>query len=131
MPLLLPKKEQTYALCTLASYTKKKVEEEGRRCLLASGDVGDEEFCFDVVENTIKEFNKLDILVNNAGEIYLTESIEDVTKDRLKKTFDTNVFSMFYMTKAAVKHLKSGSSIINTASVTATAYWITVQVKAL
>ena len=118
-----------------AGYTKKKAEEEGRRCLLASGDVGDEEFCFDVVENTIKEFNKLDILVNNAGEIYLTESIEDVTKDRLKKTFDTNVFSMFYMTKAAVKHLKSGSSIINTASVTATAavrnYWITVQVKAL
>lgn len=102
-----------------AEYTKKKVEEEGQRCLLISGDVGDEDFCFKSVEKTIKEFNHLDILVNNAGEIHLQEDIEKISKNQLEKTFKTNVFSMFYMTKAAVKHLKSGSSIVNTASIVA------------
>lgn len=102
-----------------AEYTKKKVEEEGRRCILISGDVGDEEFCFKAVEDTIKEFNKLDILINNAGEAHLAESIENITKEQLKRTFDTNVFSMFYMAKAAIKHLKLGSSIVNTASIVA------------
>lgn len=102
-----------------AEYTKKKVEEEGRRCLLISGDVGDEKFCFKAVKKTINEFNHLDIVVNNAGEIHLEEDIENISKKQLEKTFRTNVFSMFYMTKAAVKYLKSGSSIINTASITA------------
>lgn len=102
-----------------AEYTKQKVEEKGQRCILISGDVGDEDFCISAVEKTIKEFGYLDILVNNAGEIHQQESIENISKDQLEKTFKTNVFSMFYMTKAAIKHLPIGSSIINTASITA------------
>jgi len=102
-----------------AEFTKKKVEEEGRRCILISIDVTNEEFCSEAVEKTVKEFGKLDILVNNAGEIHLQKSIEDINQNQLKRTFATNVFSMFYMTKAAIKHLKSGSSIINTASIAA------------
>lgn len=102
-----------------AKYTKEKVEELGRNCILISGDVGDEKFCRKAVKKTIDKFGKLDILVNNAGEIHLQSSIENISREQLEKTFKTNIFSMFYMTKAAVKHLKSGSSIINTASITA------------
>lgn len=102
-----------------AEDTKKKVEENGRKCHLISGDVGDENFCKNAVKKTVDEFNHLDILVNNAGEICLQENIEDISKEQLEKTFKTNVFSMFYMTKAALKYLKSGSSIVNTASVAA------------
>lgn len=102
-----------------AKYTKEKVEELGRQCILVSGDVGDEKFCFKAIKKTIDKFDRINILVNNAGEIYLQNSIEDISKEQLEKTFKTNTFSMFYMTKAAVKYLKSGSSIINTASITA------------
>lgn len=102
-----------------AEKTKKEVEKQGRKCLLISGDVGDERFCKKAVEKTVKEFGHLDILVNNAGEIRLHNSIEDISKKQLESTFKTNIFSMFYMTKAAIKHLKSGSSIINTASIVA------------
>lgn len=102
-----------------AEHTKREVENLGCRCILISGDVGDEKFCFKAVEKTIKEFNHLDILINNAGEIHLHKNIENISSKQLEKTFRTNVFSMFYMTKAAIKHLKAGSSIINTASVTA------------
>lgn len=102
-----------------AEYTKKIVEELGRRCILISGDVGNEGFCKTVVKKIINKFGHLDILVNNAGEVHLQYHIEDISKGQLEKTFRTNVFSMFYMTKAAIKYLKSGSSIINTASVTA------------
>lgn len=102
-----------------AEYTKKEVEGEGRRCILISGDVGDENFCVEAVEKTVEEFHHLDILVNNAGEIHLENNIENISEKQLKKTFKTNIFSMFYMTKAAIKHLKSGSSIINTASIVA------------
>jgi NAD(P)-dependent dehydrogenase (short-subunit alcohol dehydrogenase family) len=102
-----------------AKYTKKQVEENGRKCILISGDVGNEDFCIDAVKKTVKQFSHLDILVNNAGEIHSEKNIENITKQQLEKTFRTNVFSMFYMTKAAIKYLKSGSSIINTASVTA------------
>lgn len=102
-----------------AQETQKHVEAEGRKCLLISGDVGDEDFCFKAVEKTISEFNHLDILVNNAGEIHLTSDIKNIHKNKLEKIFRTNVFSMFYMTKAAIKYLKPGSSIINNASITA------------
>lgn len=104
---------------TDAEYTKKEIEEIGQRCILISGDVRNEDFCINAVEETINEFNRLDILVNNAGEIHLQINIEDITKEQLESTFKTNVFSMFYMSKAAIKYLKSGSSIINTASITA------------
>lgn len=102
-----------------AQDTKKYVEAEGQRCILISGDISNENFCIKAVEKTIKEFNHLEILVNNAAEIHLTKDIEDIEKNKLEKIFKTNVFSMFYMVKAAIKHLKSGSSIINTTSVTA------------
>ncbi|TLS37858.1 SDR family oxidoreductase [Pseudalkalibacillus caeni] len=102
-----------------AEETKQQVEEEGVRCLLISGDVGDEAFCKDAVEKTVSEFGKLDILINNAAEQHPQQSIEDISTEQLEKTFRTNIFSMFHMTKAALNHLKEGSAIINTASITA------------
>ncbi|MEB1809293.1 MAG: SDR family oxidoreductase [Bacillaceae bacterium] len=102
-----------------AEETKKQVEEEGRRCLNIAGDLGDESFCQDVIEQTISEFNKLDILVNNAAEQHPQTDFENITSEQLERTFRTNMFSFFYLTRAALPHLKSGSSIINTTSVTA------------
>jgi NAD(P)-dependent dehydrogenase (short-subunit alcohol dehydrogenase family) len=102
-----------------ANETKRLVEEQGRKCLTIPGDIGDENFCQQAVENTVKELGKLDILVNNAAEQHPQESIEDITAEQLERTFRTNIFSMFFLTKAALKHLKEGSAIINTTSVTA------------
>lgn len=102
-----------------AEETKKLIEGKGRRCVLIPGDIGDDNFCIDAINKTIKELGKIDILVNNAAEQHPQNSIEDITKDQLEKTFKTNIFSMFYMVKAALPHLKEGSTIINTSSVTA------------
>ena len=102
-----------------ANETKRLVEKAGRRCLLIAGDVGQEGFCRKAVEQTVKEFGKIDILVNNAAEQHPQESIEKITEKQLERTFRTNIFSMFFMTKAALKHLKKGAVIINTTSVTA------------
>ncbi len=102
-----------------ANETKRLVEKEGRKCLLIAGDVGQEEFCRKTVEQTVKEFGKIDILVNNAAEQHPQESIEKITEKQLERTFRTNIFSFFFMTKAAMKHLKKGAAIINTTSVTA------------
>jgi len=102
-----------------AGETRSQVEEEGRTCHLIAGDIGDEEFCRNAVEQTIGTFDQLDILVNNAAVQYPQESITDITAEQLQKTFQTNIFSMFYLVKAAMPHLRKGSAIINTASVTA------------
>src|SRR5206468_5633338 len=102
-----------------ANETKRLVEEKGRKCLLISGDVGQEEFCRKAVEQTVKELGKIDILVNNAAEQHPQESIEKITEKQLERTFRTNIFSFFFMTKAAIKHLGEGAAIINTTSVTA------------
>lgn len=102
-----------------AEETKRQVEQEGRRCLLIAGDIGDENHCRSIVEQTVSEFGRLDILVNNAAEQHPQQSITDITKEQLERTFRTNIFSFFYMTKAAMPHLKEGSAIINTTSVTA------------
>lgn len=102
-----------------AEETKKAVEEEGQECLLIAGDVGDEQHCMKIVEDAIRQFGRLDILVNNAAVQYPQENIEDISSDQLEKTFRTNIFSYFYMVKAALKYLQKGSSIINTTSVTA------------
>lgn len=102
-----------------AEDTKRVIEELGRRCILISGDICKENFCKKAIQKTISEFEHLDILVNNAGVVYIQNYIEDITKEQLERTFQINIFAMFYMTKAAIKHLKSGSSIINTASVAA------------
>jgi NAD(P)-dependent dehydrogenase (short-subunit alcohol dehydrogenase family) len=102
-----------------AQETQKLIAEHGGKCLLIAGDVGDEAFCKDAVEQTVKELGKLDILVNNASEQHPQESIEDITAEQLERTFRTNVFGYFFFVKAALKHLPPGSAIINTASVTA------------
>jgi NAD(P)-dependent dehydrogenase (short-subunit alcohol dehydrogenase family) len=102
-----------------AKETQKFIENEGVSCLLLSGDVGKEEFCQEIVNKTIDTFGKLDIVVNNAAEQHPQTSIENITAEQLKQTFQTNVFSYFFLTKAALPHLKNGSSIINTSSITA------------
>ncbi|PPS39597.1 SDR family oxidoreductase [Chroococcidiopsis sp. TS-821] len=102
-----------------AKETKRLVEEKGRKATTIAGDIGDESFCKQAVEQVVQEFGKLDILVNNAAEQHPQESIEDISAEQLERTFRTNIFSMFYLTKAALKYLKEGSTIINTTSVTA------------
>src|SRR5204863_2364439 len=102
-----------------ASETKRLVEEHGRKCLLIKGDVGKEEFCQKAVDQTIKEFEKLHVLVNNAAEQHPQDSIEKITEKQLERTFRTNIFSFFFMVKAAITHLEKGAVIINTTSVTA------------
>jgi NAD(P)-dependent dehydrogenase (short-subunit alcohol dehydrogenase family) len=102
-----------------AQKTRQLVEGEGRRCVTIKGDVGDESFCRQAVDQTVKELGKLDILVNNAAEQHPKASLEEITAEQLEKTFRTNIFAYFFMAKAALPHLKAGSSIINTTSVTA------------
>lgn len=104
---------------TDAEETQRLVERVGQRCLLIPGDIGDELFCQQAVQKTVDELGRLDILVNNAAEQHPQESIEQISAEQLERTFRTNIFSMFYLTKAALPHLKSGSAIINSTSVTA------------
>lgn len=102
-----------------ANETKQAVEQKGRRCLCIPGDIGEEDFCKRVVDQTVKEFGKLDILVNNAAEQHVQTRLEDITTAQLEKTFRINFYSIFHLTKYALPHLKSGSTIINAASLTA------------
>ncbi|WP_409253409.1 SDR family oxidoreductase [Bacillus sp. SCS-153A] len=102
-----------------AQETKSLIEKEGRNCLLFAGDLGSSSYSAEVVQKTVDHYGKLDILVNNAAEQHPQQSLLDISDEQLEKTFRTNVFSFFYLTKAALPHLKSGSSIINTTSVTA------------
>ncbi|HEX2935265.1 MAG TPA: SDR family oxidoreductase [Bacteroidales bacterium] len=102
-----------------ARQTKESVEQYGRTCLPIPGNVATEEFCYHAVQNVIREFGKLDILINNAAMQVESKSILDISTDQLTKTFATNIFSYFWFTKAALPHLKEGSTIINTTSVTA------------
>jgi NAD(P)-dependent dehydrogenase (short-subunit alcohol dehydrogenase family) len=102
-----------------AQITSHYIEEEGRKCVLIRGDIGDPGFCAEAVEKTVKELGGLDILVNNAGEQHVQEKLEDITPAQIERTFSTNIFSMFYLTQAALKYLGEGSSVINTTSITA------------
>ncbi|AFZ60649.1 SDR family oxidoreductase [Anabaena cylindrica FACHB-243] len=102
-----------------ATETKNLVEKHGRKAVTITGDITHEDFCQQAIEQTVDEFGKLDILVNNAAEQHPQNSIEDISQEQLERTFRTNIFSMFFLTKAAMKHLRQGSSIINTTSVTA------------
>lgn len=104
-----------------AKETKRLVEQQGRKCLLMTGDVGSEKFCQEVVRKTVDEFGRLDILVNNAAEQFAedTQTLQDIDSARLGRVFSSNIFSMFYLCKAAIPHLKPGSSIINNASINA------------
>lgn len=112
------------AICYLnenedASATKELIEKENRKCLLIPGDVGEEKHCQSTVKQVIDHFGHIDILVNNAGEQHPQQTILNITSSQLLKTFQTNIFSYFYMVQASLPYLKKGSSIINTASVTA------------
>jgi NAD(P)-dependent dehydrogenase (short-subunit alcohol dehydrogenase family) len=102
-----------------AKKTEQLVEQHGRKCLLIDGDVGDEKFCAKIVDQTLSEFGRLDIVVNNAAEQHPQDSIEKISARQLERTFRTNVFAYFFLTKAAMKHLEKGAAIINTTSVTA------------
>jgi NAD(P)-dependent dehydrogenase (short-subunit alcohol dehydrogenase family) len=101
-----------------ARKTKEIVEKEGRRAIAIPGDIGNKDFCEKAVKQTVDELGRLDILVNNAGEQHPDKDIRDITEEQLRRTFQTNIFGMFFMTQAARPHLQKGSSIINCTSVT-------------
>jgi NAD(P)-dependent dehydrogenase (short-subunit alcohol dehydrogenase family) len=101
-----------------AAKTKEIVEKEGRRAITIAGDVGDKGFCERAVKQTVDELGRLDVLVNNAGEQHPDEDIRNITEEQLRRTFQTNIFGMFFLVQAALPHLKEGSAIINCTSVT-------------
>jgi NAD(P)-dependent dehydrogenase (short-subunit alcohol dehydrogenase family) len=101
-----------------AAKTKEIVEKEGRRAITIPGDIGDRSFCERAVQQTVDQLGRLDILVNNAGEQHSDKDINDITEEQLRRTFQTNIFGMFYLTQAAAPHLKEGSAIINCTSET-------------
>jgi NAD(P)-dependent dehydrogenase (short-subunit alcohol dehydrogenase family) len=102
-----------------AEETRRLVEEQGRRCLTIACDVREEDNCRKAVALAVDELGRLDVLVNHAGEQHPREKLEDITAHQLERTFQTNVFSMFYLVKAALEHLPAGGTIVNTTSVTA------------
>ena len=102
-----------------AETTKALVEAEGGACLLIKGDVGSAKFCTDAVKRTVREFGRLDVLINNAAEQLEQEDVEEISEEQLDRTFRTNLYGYFFMTQAALPHLKEGSAIVNTASITA------------
>jgi len=101
-----------------AQKTKEIVEREARRAIAIAGDIGDKDFCDQAVRETVDQLGGLDILVNNAGEQHPDKDITDIDEKQLRRTFQTNIFGMFFMTQAARPHLKKGASIINCTSVT-------------
>ncbi|HTX02389.1 MAG TPA: SDR family oxidoreductase [Candidatus Acidoferrales bacterium] len=102
-----------------AHETQRLVEAERRTFVAIAGDAGDENFCREAVQTAVAKLGRLDILVNASGEQHRQARIEDITAEQLERTFRTNIFSFFYMTKAALPHMKEGGAIVNTASVTA------------
>jgi NAD(P)-dependent dehydrogenase (short-subunit alcohol dehydrogenase family) len=102
-----------------AEETKRLVESAGRQCVLAAGDIANPDHCRELVGKAVSAFNRIDVLVNNAAHQMSFDSIEEIPDEEWRKTFDTNISAMFYLTKAAVPHMKPGSAIINTASVNA------------
>jgi NAD(P)-dependent dehydrogenase (short-subunit alcohol dehydrogenase family) len=102
-----------------AKQTADDIRKYGKEALLIATDISREENCKKIIDKTLEKFNKIDILVNNAAVQYVQHDIEDITAEQLEHTFRVNIFSQFYLSKFAVPHLKEGSSIINTASVTA------------
>jgi len=101
-----------------AAKTKQIVDKEGRRAITIAGDIGDKQVCELAVRKTVDQLGRLDILVNNAGEQHSDKNIRDITEEQLRRTFQTNVFGMFYLTQAALPHLQEGSAIINCTSET-------------
>ena len=102
-----------------AEETAAAIRREGQNCLAVAGDIADEQFCLAVVEQAVKRFGSVDVLVNNAAEQHEQETITDIGEHQLVRTFATNVFGYFHMTKAVLPHLKAGDAVVNTTSVTA------------
>jgi NAD(P)-dependent dehydrogenase (short-subunit alcohol dehydrogenase family) len=102
-----------------AEETRDIVKELGRHAILVRGDLGQEANCRKAVEETVREFGRLDILVNNCAEQHVAEAFEDAPSEQFDRTFRTNILSYLYTTKAALPHMKEGSVILNTASITA------------
>ena len=101
-----------------AAETKRIVEAEGRRAIALPGDLGSKEFCLKAVGQVVDTFGRLDVLINNAGEQHPDKNIEDITEEQLRRTFQSNIFSMFFMVQAAIPHLKAGAAIVNCTSIT-------------
>ncbi|MEP7130996.1 MAG: SDR family oxidoreductase [Sphingomicrobium sp.] len=101
-----------------AAKTREIVEHEGRRAITIAGDIGDKAFCERAVGQVVEQLGRLDILVNNAGEQHPDKDIRDITEEQLRRTFQTNIFGMFFLTQAALPHLKKGSTVINCTSET-------------
>jgi len=101
-----------------AHMTMDAIEQEGSEAACFSGDLGDPEHCQAVVQGVIDKWGRLDVLVNNAGEQHPDKDITDITVEQLQRTFQTNIFAMFYMVQAARPHLKRGAAIVNCTSVT-------------
>lgn len=102
-----------------AEVTAQAVEAQGQRCIRIAGDLGDADFCRSAVKQVVDELGGLDILVNNAAEHHVAHRLQDISDQQMERTFRTNVFPLFYVTKAALDHMKAGASIINTTSITA------------
>lgn len=102
-----------------AEDTQKMIEQQGKRCMLLPGDISDEKFCNDAVNKVINEYGTLDILVNNAAVQHEASNLMQISNENFDRTFKVNVYGTFYLTRAALPHLKSGSSIIVTTSVVA------------
>jgi NAD(P)-dependent dehydrogenase (short-subunit alcohol dehydrogenase family) len=102
-----------------ATSTRDLVQAEGRRCIAIAGDLGDPGFCREAVARSVRELGKLDLLVNNAAEQHPRDRLEDISDEQMERTFRTNIFSMFYVTRAALGHLPDGAAIVNSTSVTA------------
>lgn len=102
-----------------AEDTRKLVEAEGRKCVLVPGDIADEAHCEAIVSQALDELGRIDILINNAAEQHVVKQMEDIDTAQLERTFRTNFFGMFLLTRAALPHLRKGSAIVNTTSVTA------------
>jgi len=101
-----------------AAETRRIVEAEGRKAIAIAGDLGEKDFCLSAVKEVVAKLGGIDILVNNAGEQHPDEEITDITEAQLKRTFQTNIFSMFFLTQAVRPHLKDGAAIVNCTSVT-------------
>ena len=102
-----------------AELTRREVELSGHEALMFAGDVADAEHCKEVIKQTLAKFGQIDVLVNNAGEQHPQQNLEDISDDQLEKTFSSNIFAMFRLTRAVLPHMRSGASIINTTSITA------------
>jgi NAD(P)-dependent dehydrogenase (short-subunit alcohol dehydrogenase family) len=102
-----------------AEETVRLVADEGSEAIKFAGDIADESFCEQVADDTVKTFGRLDILVNNAAEQHEVDDLLELTAAQIERTFRTNVFSFFYLAKAALRHMKKGASILNTTSITA------------